>query len=360
MENLQQVDWIGMEKFMKKQSPISRCNIIQMIHDWQNMGSQKEKFFYSDNTNKQLTQSDLDKGERLGKCPLGCRQKEVPFHFMKCMSDIMADTRNKGLIDLEKGLSKIKTAPSLIEAIIQGICCWTDDVEYDLDEESHELLFSESHSRLLKVQSDIGWEYFVKGYIAKDWGHIQLSFYKSIRTNPLKFNRLRWVDTLLRLLHIYRTSLWHMRNFSLHGGYTATSRKALRQQIIREVQVLYKKDRTLLPLVDRKMFNLPLQYRVRQGNQHLLLWIKRAQLAYDSIVETQISSVVQTSIVDWLNHWKPDIPSEQDDLSDIITWDSTEVERDKVQGQIFTSALTQTKKGTIKPSGTFDATRGTE
>ncbi len=193
MKNLQQVDWIGMEKFMKKQSPISRCNIVQMIHDWQNTGSQKEKFFYSDSLKQRITQSVIDKGERLSKCPMGCKKTEVPFHFMKCMSDVMVDTRTKGLTDLGKGLSKLKTAPSLSEAIIHGIQCWTDEVEYDLDEKSHELLFSESHSKLLIVQSDIGWEYFVKGFIAKDWGHIQSSFYKTIRVNSLKFNRTRWV-----------------------------------------------------------------------------------------------------------------------------------------------------------------------
>jgi hypothetical protein len=102
MENLQQVDSIEMEKFMKKQTPISRCNIVQMIHDWQNMGSQKQKFYYSGHSTHNMMQSTIETGKQLVKCPLGCTQKESPFHFMKCTSDVMTDTRE---IDLTKNSS---------------------------------------------------------------------------------------------------------------------------------------------------------------------------------------------------------------------------------------------------------------
>jgi hypothetical protein len=110
---------------------------------------------------------------------------------MKCTADIMQDTRLKGLDKLKKGLTKLKTAPSLLEAILDGIHCWTDDVEYHLDEGSHSLLFSESDSHLLQIQKSIGWEYFIKGYIAKAWGNIQGLYYKSIRVNKLKFTQAR-------------------------------------------------------------------------------------------------------------------------------------------------------------------------
>jgi hypothetical protein len=86
-------------------------------------------------------QSKCEMSERLSKCPLGCNKREEPFHFMKCTTDIMVETQTKGLVQLTKGLKKLKSAPSLIEAIVQGIRCWTDDVEYELDEHSHPVLF---------------------------------------------------------------------------------------------------------------------------------------------------------------------------------------------------------------------------
>jgi hypothetical protein len=122
-------------------------------------------------------------------CPLGCNKREDPFHFMQCTTDLMCETRKEALQLMAKALKKLKTAPSLQEAMLQGIRCWTDNVEYNLDEESHELLFSEIHTQLLQIQEKIGWENLLKGYIAKDWGHIQASYYKSIGANKLKFTR---------------------------------------------------------------------------------------------------------------------------------------------------------------------------
>jgi hypothetical protein len=141
----------------------------------------------------------------------------------------MYDTQEKGLMKLSKGLKKLKMTPSLLKAIIQGIQCWTDDVEYNLDERSHPILFMESHKKLLQIHSAIGLEYFMKGYIAKDWGHIQESYYKSIRANMMKFTRSKWVLKTLTLLHIYRTSLWYMHNASLHGGHANISKQVFRQ-----------------------------------------------------------------------------------------------------------------------------------
>jgi hypothetical protein len=125
---------------------------------------------------------------------------------MKCKADVMYTTCETGLSTLSKGLKKLKTAPSLLEAIIQGIRCWTDDVKYDLDDCSTPLLFSEGHTQLLKVQSDIGWDNFLKGYLGKEWGNLQESYYRSIKANALKFTRIRWVVKTLSLIHEYRTS----------------------------------------------------------------------------------------------------------------------------------------------------------
>jgi hypothetical protein len=189
MDTLKLVDWICVEKFLKKQTPISRCKIVQMMHNWQNTGSQKEKFLEAEFHGNLTSKIQDEKCSRVSKCPLGCNQTEVPFHFMQCNKDVMYESRDVELLNMEKALIKLKTAPSLQEAIIQGIRCWTDDVEYDLDSESHELLFSEAHTYLLERQGQIGWESFLKGYLAKDWGHIQLAYYKSIKAHPHKYTR---------------------------------------------------------------------------------------------------------------------------------------------------------------------------
>jgi hypothetical protein len=42
--SLELVDWRQIEKFLWRRHPIERCNIIQLMHDWQHMGSQQMKF----------------------------------------------------------------------------------------------------------------------------------------------------------------------------------------------------------------------------------------------------------------------------------------------------------------------------
>jgi hypothetical protein len=145
----------------------------------------------------------------------------------------------------------------------------------------------------------------------------------------MKFTRSHWVIKLLTLLHNYRTSLWNMRNSALHGGYTKISNQVLRQRLLREVRELYRRDRSSLPLKDRDIFKLPLKYRVNQGNQHLLLWVKRAQLTFDSIQDTAITTMVQQSITSWLSNWKCDDVDDSALAVDIILRNSDITERDK-------------------------------
>jgi hypothetical protein len=76
-------------------------------------------------------------------------------------------------------------------AILEGISCVLDETEYDLHEDSHPLFFSDSHSRLLEQQSKIGWEYFLKGFIVKEWGYIQGQYYLSRDLNQMKYNSKR-------------------------------------------------------------------------------------------------------------------------------------------------------------------------
>jgi hypothetical protein len=71
---------------------------------------------------------------------------------MQCSSDILTTARVKGKEQLDKDLHSIQTASSLHKAILQGIFCWEDGTEYDLDQESNKYLFNEAHTRLLQSQ----------------------------------------------------------------------------------------------------------------------------------------------------------------------------------------------------------------
>jgi hypothetical protein len=90
----------------------------------------------------------------------------------------------------------------------------------------------------------------------------------------------------------------------LHGGYSDAQGSALITRLLREVHLLYNKDRSRLSLADRQLFHLPKSYRLKQGNQQLLLWTKQAHLTFD-IYDENIDGPQQTYITDWLQSWQP-------------------------------------------------------
>jgi hypothetical protein len=146
-------------KFLKRQLPIEQCKIIQLIHDWQ------QQFHLDAHCS---TTKDAH-----GDCPLHCGHFETPLHYMHCNSDILMAARKLGIEKVEKSLYKFHTSLPLLEAILHGILCWETFTEYDLDGDSHPQLFDIVHTRLLQHQKQIGWDKFLKGFIAKDWGILQ-------------------------------------------------------------------------------------------------------------------------------------------------------------------------------------------
>ncbi len=78
------------------------------------------------------------------------------------------------------------------------------------------------------------------------------------------------------------------------------SGKVFRQKLIRDVRKLYEMDRSALSLQDTSIFKLPIRYRLKQGNQHLLLWTKRAQLTFEHYTEEAIDTSQQSRITEWL------------------------------------------------------------
>jgi hypothetical protein len=295
-ENLKRVDWVTLGKFLKRRHPIERCKIIQLMHDWQHTGYQKQQFQYESNSSH-TRDAHTD-------CPLHCGHLEMPLHYMHCTSDIIMTAHTKGLEKLEKSLYKFHTSPPLLEAILNGLLCWETYTEYDLDGESHPTLFDIPHTRLLETQKEIGWDKFLKGFIVKDWGILQGQYYQQqSNLNRRKYTKKTWSHNLLLQLHYYRQQVWKVRNDTLHGGVTKEQRQLNRTQMIMEVKALYKKNRRRIPLCERILFQLPLRFRIKQGNQQLQLWIKRAKLMFATYEDIPIKNDQCTRITDWLSNW---------------------------------------------------------
>jgi hypothetical protein len=102
---LEQVEWITMGNFLKRQHPIERCKIVQTMHDWQNTGYQKQQF--SQNCERQANYNNVDTcflhSDNLVECPLCCGHIELPFHSMQYNSTLVE----------EKVIAHYATRPSI-------------------------------------------------------------------------------------------------------------------------------------------------------------------------------------------------------------------------------------------------------
>ena len=94
-----------------------------------------------------------------------------------------------------------------------------------------------------------------------------------------------------------------VRNETLHGGVTQEQKSVSRISMIKEVKVLYKKNRRRIPARERSLFHLPLRFRIKQGQQQLQLWIKRAKLMFSAYEDIHISNDQTNRITNWLSNW---------------------------------------------------------
>jgi hypothetical protein len=110
---LELVDWRQIEKFLRRRHLIERCNIIQLMHDWQHTGYQQMKF-----ESRQGTPASSDSHscptiqslETTGQCIFECGSIEKPFHYMQCRSELLSTARAKGRERIEKDLYDMQTA----------------------------------------------------------------------------------------------------------------------------------------------------------------------------------------------------------------------------------------------------------
>jgi hypothetical protein len=119
------------------------------MHDWQHTGYQQKQFQLKKNNiseNSTTAQPSPQNQNKVRDCFFECGRVETPFHYMQCTSDILTTARVKGKEQLDRDLHAMQTAPSLQDAILQGIFCWEDGTKYDFDQESNKYLFNEAHT----------------------------------------------------------------------------------------------------------------------------------------------------------------------------------------------------------------------
>ena len=83
------IEWKGLEKVLKPMAFHRRLTLLQLIHNWQNVGSQKQQSLESTEpplpNETRVTTALREKYQRhVGQCPFHCGLNEDAMHYMQC------------------------------------------------------------------------------------------------------------------------------------------------------------------------------------------------------------------------------------------------------------------------------------
>ena len=271
------IDWDGLYHFLKKIGILKRLKMLQLMHNWQNVGAQKKKFNDARaNTTKSTTPhiTRLQRDEE--KCPAQCGELETPLHFMTCKADKMKSERSQLLVNLRTTLSRLDTHPGLIDSAIWCILHFSDkNMATDYAQKLEQWKETTDFETLLRNQKNIGSQSFLKGFITKDWAMIQRKYWNN---DPKKRHRINgWTPSFIQAITEVTIGMWIYRNELLHGNTQLETRTRRRQRLQSRIDELYREKEKLFLPADLKVFRKPARFRKKQGPQQMELWIGLAE-----------------------------------------------------------------------------------
>jgi hypothetical protein len=202
-------------------------------------------------------------------CPL-CRSPNEDFHhILQCPHRSRQKWRNDLLELLTKKCHAIKTDPTLTAILLAGITSWLHSTPFQLDE------YSDDYHQLIADQQSIGWNQFFQGRISRQWAILQQDYYSGFP--PVKGrDGQSWSRNILIQIFTCWNSLWDTRNSDRHGKDEITKSKARKEQVTRELTLLYSY-RTQVLHRDQSIFHDTLDVHLLKPTNSIRQWINTYQ-----------------------------------------------------------------------------------
>jgi hypothetical protein len=199
-------------------------------------------------------------GAATDTCPI-CNRAETNTHLYTCQA--RTDWRNQLITQLRKHLIDTSTAADLRCSIVEGIESWLLNGQKNDPESTDPAL-------------QIGWFGVIKGYIPDQWSTIQTDFFRSQRLEAKYHNGERWTSQLIEFFWTQSHTLWKERCTSVHAPSNDspdTSSNRARQTAKQQVELAYAYSPHMLAH-DRRIFDIPLEDRLKSRTSDLVAWAK--------------------------------------------------------------------------------------
>ena len=278
-QDIKTIDWKGMEDVITTLPMTKRLSYLQLIHNWQNTGAQKEKFARSamkqqTYNNENLQDLEDKQIKLLAQCPFQCGQCEHHMHFMECKAPSASTARNDLCKKFVTILEGRKVHDAIIRLLLWGVtwnknkttptCC---TISHDLD-----LLLDQA----INEQTTIGWHNVRRGFISQKWAQAQ----RLVDTKTKSRTSMNWSKFFVQqILHI-SWQMWTHRNTSLHGTNQNEIRDKYLKTLQAQVTIHYERATELRQYNASEIdtvFKRKLQKRKQQGVVALETWLEMAK-----------------------------------------------------------------------------------
>ena len=264
----QKIDWSSMEGAVDKLHGLHKVTVLKLLHFWQPTGKYVHR----------------NEGDSFGsvKC-CHCDTLDTHLHYMACKSDYFREARSFAWKRFCESMKKYKKEESLLRAIWIGIQHWIygDFHESlpqgeDITEVEYEALV-----RAFNAQTEIGWEHFLTGRVAKEWSEF---YSRRVEEATLRDGLTKaFGRTLINSVWIFTLQVWKRRNESVHGSsgrYSARDETALRKCVVE----IYDHLQRQVSVEDEWLFNTHVRIRSGQPVPQLVGWLERVLLGFDENV----------------------------------------------------------------------------
>ena len=295
---LNTIDWNGIESYLKGLPIQKRYSILQLVHNWQNTGAQKELFSHNTSTYKQMKDPKLLKlvDEQIAhdaSCPFQCGMKETHMHYMECGSSRAISKRRELTKKFKKSLDSSNVHEAITSLILWGLN-WTSTKGIPtcilLEGELNVVV-----QKAIVEQTKIGWHNVRRGFISNQWSLAQTVYNKQqkISTNS------NWSKILLHQILTVSWSMWNTRNEVLHGTNSNERQEKAREKLIEQIEYTYKKAGELREY-NKEEIDYVFKTSVKKRKQHGLMALETWLQLANGVLATA-ESRANSKLMQWLN-----------------------------------------------------------
>jgi hypothetical protein len=210
----------------------------------------------------------------LNTCPYCHTEKETIQHIFVCDHKIAQQERDTALTTYKVTLISKRTPPQLVDTIVAGI---TIGITQSLPRNSdHPAL---AHSAGRKQGDTLGWVTFLQGHISQKWKD---NFRASISGKTSVQDSHTWAKNLILANWAYSKSIWASRNAVVHGrGAMETEGRTIAtlKRSIRELYLMFQKDKYCVPYTRTHLFARPLLILQQLPKENMQCWIRSVEEA---------------------------------------------------------------------------------